>query len=285
MRADVAGAEQLHRVSEGGADAHRVAQPVHLVCGVGEAQGAAVVEGDGLAGLALDAPIELDSVARHAPEHVAGGGVGDLAGRVPGRAGAQFGFLQQDHVHPSLAGEVVGERAPEDAAADDDDAGVIGQWVDLRGRLRERRRMWTGGRRRVRIAPPPPRSGPEHDRGRGRAARRGGTARAGERRIPAGPAHRQPGGRGRRRTLRRGAVRLAGRGASGIVPASGRGSRALCDSMLESGHDDERPRTQSRDHLVRVFGSATPSTRMSSTTSLKKHMRDAMRGHSAIGRG
>ena len=47
----------------------------------------------------------------------------------------------------------------------------------------------------------------------------------------------------------------------------------------------QRSGPQSRDHLVRLFGSATPSTRMSSTTSLKKHMSDAMRGHSAIGRG
>ena len=43
--------------------------------------------------------------------------------------------------------------------------------------------------------------------------------------------------------------------------------------------------TQSRDHSVRVFGSATPSMRMVSTTSLKKHIKDAMRGHSAMGRG
>ena len=43
--------------------------------------------------------------------------------------------------------------------------------------------------------------------------------------------------------------------------------------------------SQSRDHLVRDFGSATPPTSTASTTSLKKHMRDAMRGHSAMGRG
>ena len=125
--ADGVRAHDLHRVPERGADARGVAQPVELVVGVGDAERAAVVEGDRLAGLRLDAPVELDGVARHAPEPVARRGVRDLAGRVPGRAGGELSLLQQYAVRPAFADEVVGEGASEDAPADDHDARVGGQ--------------------------------------------------------------------------------------------------------------------------------------------------------------
>ena len=125
--ADGVRAHDLHRMPERGADAGDMAQPVELVVGIGDAQGAAVVEGDRLAGLRLDALVEIERVARHAAEPVAGHGVRDLSGRVPSRAGGELSLFDEHTVRPSFAGEVTGERATEDASADDHDARVGGQ--------------------------------------------------------------------------------------------------------------------------------------------------------------
>ena len=125
--ADRGRVQDLHRVSERRADAGGVAQPVELVAGVGDAQRAAVVKGERVAGLRFEAPVELDGVARHASEPVAGGGVGDLPGRMPGRAGGELSLLDQHAIRAAFADEVVGEGAFEDAPAHDDDAGVGGQ--------------------------------------------------------------------------------------------------------------------------------------------------------------
>ena len=48
-------------------------------------------------------------------------------GRVPGRAVGESAPLEQHHVGLALAGEVIRDRAADDAAADDHDAGAIGQ--------------------------------------------------------------------------------------------------------------------------------------------------------------
>ncbi len=94
--ADALRADQFHGKAQRLADAHRVAQPVELVFGVGEAEGAAAVPGDRLAGLGLQHPgIEIDVVADALAEREAGGGMGDLAGRVPGRAGGELGLFQR----------------------------------------------------------------------------------------------------------------------------------------------------------------------------------------------
>jgi hypothetical protein len=56
-------AHKLHREAERTADAQGLVKPVHLVFGVGEAERAAAMPGDGLAGLGLQLPgIEIDVV-------------------------------------------------------------------------------------------------------------------------------------------------------------------------------------------------------------------------------
>jgi hypothetical protein len=57
--------------------------------------------------------------------------MGDLPRRVPGRAGGQLGLFQQHDVAPALMGEMIGEPAAHDAAADDDDARVVGKTSDM----------------------------------------------------------------------------------------------------------------------------------------------------------
>ena len=94
------------------ADAQGVAQPVHLVFGVGQAERAAAMPGDRLAGFRLELPgVEADVVVDAFAEAEAGGRVGDLSGRMPGRAGGELGLFQQHHVRPALMGQVVGQAA------------------------------------------------------------------------------------------------------------------------------------------------------------------------------
>ena len=126
---DLGRREDLHGVAQGGADAHDLAEVVHLAVGVGHAQRAAAVEGDRLAGLRLDRLVELDAVAGHLGDRVVAERVGDLPGGVPGRARGQLGLLQQHAVAPAFLGQVVEQAGAHDTAADDDDPGVI----DLHG--------------------------------------------------------------------------------------------------------------------------------------------------------
>jgi hypothetical protein len=46
---------------------------------------------------------------------------------MPGGTGGELLALEQQHVLPAELGQVIGERAADDAAADDDDLGVGGE--------------------------------------------------------------------------------------------------------------------------------------------------------------
>ncbi len=94
-------------------------EPVEAVCGGGQEDAAGHVEAGGVARQLLDFAIEIDGVflefgdVRIAVDRVA------PARRVPGGAGGQLGSFQQQHVGPAALGEVVEDRTPDDAAADD----------------------------------------------------------------------------------------------------------------------------------------------------------------------
>ena len=79
-------------------------------------------------GLGLEPRIEVAAVE---PDARAGlrrrAEAGHQPGRVPRRTAGQPVTLQQSDVGPPLVGEVVGDRAPDHAAPDDDDAGAVGQ--------------------------------------------------------------------------------------------------------------------------------------------------------------
>ena len=100
-------------------------EPVHLVFGVGKTERTAAMPGDGLAGLGFErARIEADIVIDASAEPEARCRMGDLAGGVPGGARGQLGLLQQHDVPPAFMGEVIGNPASHDAAADNNDAGL-----------------------------------------------------------------------------------------------------------------------------------------------------------------
>jgi hypothetical protein len=60
----------------------------------------------------------------------------DEPGGVPGRAAGEPTALQQHHVPSAQLGQMIGEAAPGDTAADDDDLG-------LRGEVFAHRALWS----------------------------------------------------------------------------------------------------------------------------------------------
>ena len=68
--------------------------------------------------------VEVGGVFRQ-PGHVgAGAQLADQAGRMPGGAAGELLAFEQQYVGPAELGQVIGDRAAGDAAADDDDAGL-----------------------------------------------------------------------------------------------------------------------------------------------------------------
>jgi hypothetical protein len=113
--------DDVHRVAERTADAQDLAQVVELVFRVGETQAAATMPGDGLSGLGFKLLVKFDPVSRHPGETGIAERMRNRAGRVPGRAGREFGFFDQQRVGPAFAREVIEQGAADDAAADDHD--------------------------------------------------------------------------------------------------------------------------------------------------------------------
>jgi hypothetical protein len=118
---DFARSDDIHRVSERPADAQDLAQIIQLIVRVGETQAAATMPGDGLSHLGFKLLVKFDPVSRHPGESSVAERMRDRAGRVPGRAGREFGFFDQQRVGPAFARKVIEQGAADDAAADDHD--------------------------------------------------------------------------------------------------------------------------------------------------------------------
>ena len=103
-----------------------VAVLVHARLVVGEADRAGDVIVDRIADLVAQRRIELGRVALQLDDVPRGGEVGDIARRVPGRAGAELVHLQQQAVGPAHLGQMIQRAAPDSPAPDDDHARVIG---------------------------------------------------------------------------------------------------------------------------------------------------------------
>ncbi len=94
------------------------AQEVEALLGGGDGDAAHVVQAAGLAGQRLELPVEGDRVALqrgHVGVRIEGV---EAARGVPGRARGELGALDEDHVAPARAGEVVEHAAPDHPAAD-----------------------------------------------------------------------------------------------------------------------------------------------------------------------
>ncbi len=93
----------------------------------GEAQAADAMPAGRLSGLRLELAVELGGVAHEAREIAAAAQLSDQSRRVPGGAVRQLQAFQQEHVALAALGEVIGDAAADDPAADDDDAAFSGQ--------------------------------------------------------------------------------------------------------------------------------------------------------------
>ena len=122
--------DQLDIETQRTADGQGVAQPVHLILGVGQPERAAAMPGDRLPCLFLKRlGIEADVVIDHPPQPVGAGGMGDLPGRVPCRSAGQFGLFQQDRVFaPAFMPQMIGQATAHNAAANNDDLCALRQF-------------------------------------------------------------------------------------------------------------------------------------------------------------
>ena len=93
--------------------------------GGGQPERADLFPVDLLTGFRRQGVEERDAVA-HQPGQIAlAAQLADQSGGVPGGAVGQLGLLQQQHVARAGLGQVVGDRAADRAAADDDDPGLV----------------------------------------------------------------------------------------------------------------------------------------------------------------
>ena len=93
-----------------------------------QADRAVLLEPGRLPGLGLQRVQELGGVLGelgHPPRRAQ---LPDQAGGVPGRAAGELPALQQQHVGDAEPGQVISDRAADDAAADDDDVDAGGEW-------------------------------------------------------------------------------------------------------------------------------------------------------------
>ena len=77
-----------------------------------------------LTGLGLETTvIKLDVVVNALTQSERAGRLGDLAGRVPGRARSELVLFKEHNIGPALVCEVISNTATHNTAADNDDAG------------------------------------------------------------------------------------------------------------------------------------------------------------------
>ncbi len=92
-------------------------------------QSAVLLVAGGLAGLFFERQQNLGGVLRE-PGHIeCGAELADQARRMPRRAAGQGLSFEQDNVSPACLREVIGDTTADDAAADDDDLSLFGQFL------------------------------------------------------------------------------------------------------------------------------------------------------------
>ena len=105
-----------------------MAQPVHLILGIGQSERTAAVPRDGLAGFGLKpAGVQPDVIIDTFSQTKAGRGMCDLSRSVPGAPRCQLRLFQQHCIiAPAFMAKMVGKSDAHDAAANNDNA--CGGW-------------------------------------------------------------------------------------------------------------------------------------------------------------
>ena len=129
--------QQMHLEPERGGGG-RLALHLGPALGIaGEPQAAVPLPAGREAGLLLERVIERDRVAEQLGDVGARAQLADEPGGMPGRAGGQLAPLEQQHVGQAHLAEMIGHRAADDAAADDDDLGGRRQLAHARSMARK----------------------------------------------------------------------------------------------------------------------------------------------------
>ncbi len=138
------GADQLHLDPEPLRHGSRAAQLRQTVLGPRDDEAADFFPADGMAGFLFQTRIKFGAVFIDPGHAVGSAEAANQSGGVPRRAAGQLVLFQQHDVLPSEFGEMIGNAAPDDATADDDDFGFGGRRnVHNRERILRTRRFST----------------------------------------------------------------------------------------------------------------------------------------------
>ena len=118
-------ADQLHLDIEPFGHGGGATQLRHAVARAGDDQAAHLFPAHGMAGLPFQSGVEFGAVLIDFGHAVGRAEAPDQPGGVPGGAASKSILLQQDDVLPAEFGEMIGDAAPNDAAADDDNFGFF----------------------------------------------------------------------------------------------------------------------------------------------------------------
>ena len=117
--------DEVHRQAERLGPAGLPLELLHPRRRRGQADRADLVPGGVDAGLGLEPAVEVGAVHHHLGEGHRAPQLADQPGAVEGRAARQLGTVDEDDVGPATLGQVVGDRRPADAPADDHRPGVL----------------------------------------------------------------------------------------------------------------------------------------------------------------
>ena len=119
MLPDFVGAEDVGFIAGEPGQAVDVAKPVHFLIGDRQADAAAAMPADRLAGQRFQFRIETGAVHMHLGHVQRTVEMRALARRMPGRAGSQLALFHQHDVAPAFERQMVEQAHAHDAAADD----------------------------------------------------------------------------------------------------------------------------------------------------------------------
>ena len=114
------GRDQFHRHAEGARHADQSLDVFHAFGRGSQPQAADLAPGSVLSGLVFQPAIQVGAVVHHAGQVGVRAHLAHQPGRVPGGAAGQFVTFKHDDIFPTHEGEMVGDTAPTDATADDD---------------------------------------------------------------------------------------------------------------------------------------------------------------------
>ena len=128
MFGDLFRTNKRHRESQRFAHTHCMSKPVHLIFGIGQPVRAAPMPGYRYTCFCFQLTcIEIDIIANHAPQPIAGGRMRNLTSRMPCRARCKLCLFQEDNIAPPFMGKMVSKAAAHHPAPNNHNLGTVWQ--------------------------------------------------------------------------------------------------------------------------------------------------------------